>query len=90
MRWTKKGGALNPGSSHHCLLACRIVAIPRTITSPSSSHHHYSQGHLSVLRNHYRSKKNTMPGRLAEEMLTSWRGQAGQFGSASCLGQNIG
>ena len=31
-----------------------------------------------------------MPGRLAEEMLTSWRGQAGQFGSVSCLGQKIG
>jgi hypothetical protein len=29
VRWTKKGGALKRGSSHHCLLARRIIAIPR-------------------------------------------------------------
>ena len=31
-----------------------------------------------------------MPGRLAEEILTGWRGQAGQFGSTSRLAQRIG
>lgn len=35
VRRTKEGGALNPGSSHHCLVACRIILIKEALLTIS-------------------------------------------------------